>query len=349
MGIFLGTAGVVGFVLYNKHSSSGTPEAPEVKTVKSDTTRVWRNDMPGPERALHSNSRDSVYRAVALTSYNNTLLIGDYGDMQIKRFSPDGVLLRIYRDTTRRGGGGNRHLMGFAVTPYGHLVVQDHRHREMLRYEAGSGRMLSVNSLAYRPYRLASVGEHLVSQAIASDTLFRVYNREGKRISEFGKLTEDQRSEGTETAGDLIAADKPGHFVFAPSRAGYLVWFDLQGQELRRVLTPDRNVLRKKGIGPLGNINFLRSRRSNTISRNVRVYDLASSGDKLYVSMSERNLDTGKSSSFADVYEMETGAYLYSFRLPTLANDIAIIENTLYYLERNSERLRAFGLRSDPS
>lgn len=349
LGIFLGTAGVVGFVLYNKHSTSGTPDAPEVETVKSDTSRVWRDDMPGSERPLHSSSRDSVYRAVALSSYKNTLLIGDYGDMQIKRLSPDGALLRIYRDTTRRGRGGNRHLMGFSVTPSDLLVVQDHRHREMLRFEAGSGKLLSVDSLGYRPYRLASVGDHLVSQAIASDTLFRVYNREGKRISEFGKLKEDQRTEATEIAGDIIPAAEPGRFIFAPSRAGFLVWFDLQGNEIRRVLTPDRNIMREKGIGPLGNVNIMRSRQEGPTIRNVRVYDLDSDGENLYVSMSERDRETGKSSSFADVYELDTGAYLYSFRLPSLANDIVVMEDTLYYLERNTERLRAFRLRSDPS
>lgn len=349
LGIFLGTAGVVGFVLYNKHSSSGTPDVPEVETVKSDTSRVWRDDMPGPERSLHSNSRDSVYRAVALSSYKKTLLIGDYGDMQIKRLSPDGALMRMYRDTTRRGRGGNRHLMGFSVTPSGLLVVQDHRHREMLWFEADSGRLLSVDSLGYRPYRLASVGDHLVSQAIASDTLFRVYNREGERISEFGKLKEDQRSEATEIAGDIIRAANPGRFIFAPSRAGFLVWFDLQGNEMRRVLTPDRNIMREKGIGPLGNIDFIRSRQNGPITRNVRVYDLDTDGEYLYVSMSERDRETGRSFSFADVYELDTGAYLYSFRLPTLANDIVVMENTLYYLERNSERLRAFRLRADSS
>lgn len=352
LGIFLGTAGVVGFVLYQKHQPQESKEPSRqsgVETVKADTARTWNDRLLGPERRLHSDTRESIHRATALAAFNNSLFVGDYGDMQIKRFSPEGALIRVYEDTSRRGRGRNRHLMGYTVTPSGELYVQDHRHRELLRFDAASGTLREAISLDYRPYRLLSVGSHLVAQALVSDSLFRVYDSGGEIVAEFGKLIENQRLEATDIAGDIVPASQPGQFVFAPSRASYLIWYDLEGNEIRRVVTPDRIPLRKKGVGSLGNLNFMRPAQSKPAASNVRVYDLATDGSRLYVSMSELDEESGSSYSYVDIYALDSGNYLQSFRLPSLANDIVVMNGTFYYVERKSESLRAFEMRADPS
>lgn len=352
LGIILGTAGVVGFVLYQKHQppvSKASSIKDGVETIESDTARTWNDRLLGPERRLHSDTRESIRRATALAAFNNSLFVGDYGDMRIKQFSPEGALIRVYEDTSRSGRGGNRHLMGYTVTPAGELYVQDHRHREMLRFDAASGIMQETIPLDYRPYRLLSMGSHLVAQALVSDSLFRVYDGDSDIVAEFGKLIENQRLEATEIAGDIVPASQPGQFIFAPSRASYLIWYDLEGNEIRRVVTPDRIPLRKKGVGSLGNLNFMRPEQSRPEASNVRVYDLATDGDRLYVSMSELVEESGSSYSYVDIYALESGNYLHSFRLPSLANDIVVMNGIFYYVERNSERIRAFEMRTGSS
>lgn len=306
------------------------------KIIESPLERSWNQEFIGDDIQLHNDIGDSVYRGVQLIKLNQDLYVTDYGDMSVKSFSKEGKFIRTFGDRQGRGPGEFLDIMGMARLPGDTLFIQDLDKREMMVFDATSGTYLTSHTIKYRPYRLTSVGNKIVAHATLVDSLFKVYDSRGRLIREFGNIVNNQVANTLAISGDIVSVGDGKHFVYSPSRASYLFFFDINGNEVRRVLTPDRIFFKKPEMRQSGN-----TRIASPSEIDVMVFDLAVYGDKLFVSATRRDENRELDYSFVDVYDINTGKYLESFKLPELGKDVVITQNRLYYLGYHDEQVKA--------
>lgn len=362
-GIVFSIAAVAGVVLYSQQEGGGAsePDPPEVETteVESPEVRNWQPGRLGERVKLNEDISDSVGIAKILQRHGRSLMVGDFQDMRIKRFNPVGNFMAAYGVPSGRDDKAFVHFLGFTVTEGERLYVLDHARRRMTAFELDTGQRVFDKDLDYQPYRVTSVGGFVVVHAAMTDSLFRVYDPEGNLERTFSPLPKNMENGAFDLVGDLLPFRKREMFVYVPSGASYLFYYDLHGNETKEVITPDRDLFRAKGTGKFSDMEIFGKGDSLSdttgapgvkyIPERSRTYDLDTDGTYIYASVSKLNTQNPEGFSLVDVFRLDTGEYVESFRLPTEANDVVVMDGILYYLDRQSDSVHAYRMKRGTS
>lgn len=365
-GIFFSVAAVAGVVLYSQQEGGGASEAesPDVETTKVESPEVrnWQPGRLGERVKLNEDISDSVGIAKILDRHGRSLMVGDFQDMRIKRFSPVGDFMNAYGVPSGQGDDAFVHYLGFAMTDAGRLYVLDHARRRMTAFELDTGQRVFDKDLDYQPYRVTAVSGRVVVHAAMTDSLFRIYDPDGNLERTFSPLPDNMENGAFDLVGDLIPYRQREMFVYVPSGASYLFYYDLHGNETKEVITPDRDLFRAKGTGKFSGMDIFGKGNSASdssgsggdttatsgakqIPERTRTYDLDTDGTYIYASVSKLNTQNPMGFSLVDVFRLDTGEYVESFRLPTEANDVVVMDGILYYLDRQSDSVHAYRLK----
>ncbi|MDZ7774086.1 MAG: hypothetical protein U5K31_15285 [Balneolaceae bacterium] len=359
-GILFSIAAVAGVVIYAQQEGGDSPDTPEIESTKVETPEVrnWQPGRVGERVKLHRDLIDSLGTAKILDRYGQSLIVGDFQDMRIKRFNPAGNFMKAYGVPSGRSEEAFEHYLGYAMTESGRLYVLDHGKRRMTAFQLESGARLFDKELDYQPYRVTAVGGFVVVHAAMTDSLFRVYDPEGNLEATFSPFPKNMENGAFDLVGDLIPFPQRELFIYAPSGASYLFYYDLQGNEVKEVITPDRNLFRAKGTGKFRDMDIFGKEKDQTsdsayadssgareIPERTRTYDLDTDGQYIYASVSKLNTQNPQGFSLVDVFRLDTGEYVESFRLPTEANDVVVMGGVLYYLDRRSDSVHAYRIR----
>lgn len=180
--------------------------------------RQWAGSVLEPV-PLHSDLQDSLFNPMILKSFGSHLYVGGYGDMKIRRFSPEGKF--VNEIGIGRGPGEFTQFMDFYVAG-DTIYVLDLRKWMVIQFNVNTNAHIRSFKLDFNPMRICRVKNELVIHGIGGSELFNVYDRSGEKLNRFGKLMEDQIAHPLSLQGDLVSTSTESAFIFVPSFASYL-------------------------------------------------------------------------------------------------------------------------------
>jgi len=260
---------------------------------------------------------------VRTDSYENVYVL-DWGDRCVRKFSSVGTPLQVYGGVSGRGPGEFSNPTALEVTPEGEVWVCDPVNG-LVTVFADDGSVLKTIRTELPPHRIAHLGKSgfVVICSPAGEHLFHRYDADGRLVDTCGTLMSEQTRMGVILDG-RCAGSSDGRFVYAGYRAGLLGVFNLahtphlffahtlEHAGLPRVLTQQNGDVRYVRVHP----------DAPLVSRSVSLV-----GPEIHVLTGF--LDEQKK-SVMDVYDHESGAYAYSYALPTATVSARRTDRRLY-------------------
>ncbi len=252
----------------------------------------------------------------------------DLGDLSIKRFSPDGELLRRYGNGKGQGPGEFAVITDFSIRRPGELWVADDSNGRISVFDRESGdllRTLRPDAPAYRVLPQTD-GRFALLHAYQTDSLFTTFDPQGLRNSSFGHFIADQAAHPLVLDG-WIDADGAGGFVYAGRYASLLGRYAMDGTQryLRETIAPI----------PLPR---LKSNKTGTMWVDQDAWPsawaMSVATDEIHLLTTiERRLEKV---GVLDSYRITDGTYLYSRRLPERCGSVVVTDAHLYTVTETS-------------
>lgn len=252
---------------------------------------------------------------------DGNIFVLDFGEVQVKEFSPDGRLLRRYGAGRGRGPGELLSITDMAVPggssvwaldPSGGRIVVFDRHGRAVRHLPLSIPAMRMEVRPNGSFVLLSLNGYLF---VEHDSL-------GNKLREFGHLVPDQGHQGVALQGEFSATDDGG-IVFAPMRAGYLARWDGAGELVFYVETVARQPYPPVERRPDGALTIA-AKDKRLVTRDVAVR-----GDEVLILAPLR--EGAARRWVVDVYGLSDGVYRHSFRIPESAvTRIATAQDALF-------------------
>ena len=178
-------------------------------------------------------------------------------------------------------------------------------------------------SLMLRITRLPN--NNLVLMAIMSTDLFYQVDTTGEVVRTFGELVMEQTQNPMALGGSFVSRDDDG-FIYAPTYASYLYYYDASGVFEKLVQTIDRlkfpgTKSKEKGVG----IVFF-APTSDIVINNTSVHEGII---YLHSKFKKKKIESG-SLSVLDRYDLQTGSYISSTRLPFSTREAVVYGERLY-------------------
>lgn len=320
--------------------SAGTEYSSIVKNEKGEILapeeRLWENDLLGEEIALHSDIRDSLFNPMNIKRFGNRLVISDFGDMRLKSFDLEGRYLDSF-GSKGKGPGEFQSILDFDIRGEDMLYVIDGRKMRLMTFDAKTTNLITSYDTEPNPYRMAMLDEKLIIETLAAEKLFYKADFKGKTAGWFGEVMEKQQQNKSSVLGELDAASNDTGFVFAPHYASYLYYFDSSGNNTRVVRGPDRIPFQETIREQRGDIKIMRPPRPDIFTTGLDI-----SGERVYVIQRNVKEDIDLPETFLDLYDLQSGRYLYSVELPVQTRDAFISKNRLYLISSETARVQGF-------
>ncbi|HEY0174591.1 MAG TPA: hypothetical protein VGB98_26480 [Pyrinomonadaceae bacterium] len=287
--------------------------------------RVWREHA---FEKVHALSPTAVTRPTLMRSDDaGNIYVLDWADLRIKKFSPDGNLLKVFGEGKGTGAGAFANPTGFSVGAGGEVWVCDPRQRRITRFDSeGGARTIAPQSAVDR---IAAVGDVLVTMSPPrKDAFIEVYNLSGERLKSFGEMIEDQYEMGAVLDGTVVSAGENQEFIYGSMYTGALARYGAGGERRFVVRTID-------GVPPP---KILTTGATQEIQPNspLAVMSLSVLGDELYVLSGVRADGTsGAGAQVLDVYDKRDGNYLFSLKLPVDCMEAIVRAGYVYTLGRD--------------
>lgn len=322
--------------------STGTKHSSVVKNAKGEILapekRLWKNDLLGEEIALHSDIADSLFNPMNIKRFGNRLVISDFGDMRIKRFDLEGRYIDSF-GSKGKGPGEFQGINDFDIRGEEMLYVIDGRNMRLMAFDIITTNFTTSYNTEPNPYRMVMLDEQLIIETLTAEKLFYKADLKGKASGWFGEVMEKQQQNKSSVLGEMEAADGDTGFVFAPHYASYLYYFDSSGNNTRVVRGPHRIPFQETIREQRGNIKISRPPRPDIFTTGLDI-----SGGRIYVIQRNVKEDIALPETFLDLYDLQSGRYLYSVELPVQTRDAFIAKNSLYLIHSESAKVRAYQL-----
>ncbi|NGP87737.1 6-bladed beta-propeller [Fodinibius halophilus] len=301
--------------------------------------RKWKKGAIGEEISLHDEVRDSLLRGMSIEVFGNQLYVSDFGDMRLKKFTRDGKYIGSY-GKEGRGPGEFQQLMDFDQRGDS-IYVLDSRKMELMFFDKKSSSFITSHKVKSHPYRFATLGNRFVIERSMEEKLFSSTDLQGNIQHQFGQFIESQTQNGLSVSGNIETISDTG-FVFSPSYASYLYYFNKEGEQTKVVRTVDRIPFQKPVKEKSGNMNI-------TKPPTVKVYSRALSTEDNLLLILQRFAKESDAlpTSFIDVYHLDTGQYRYSIELPLSVRDVELTRDRLYMLDSETSYVKAFDYKAN--
>lgn len=291
-------------------------------TVQAPSEREW---IPSHVDLLDLHepiSRHLVQPVGDIRVRGDTLFVADFGDgMRIKQFATDGRLLGAIGNGPGEGPGEIQHATHFHVRD-GEVWVADSRARAISRFKT-DGTFLDRFNVEQHPMRVTESRGRVVLLRMGPAGLFQILDPSGTVIRTFGTLVSDQTKNFMALGGHVLEGPSGG-FIYVPSYASHLYYFDAEGEIERVVQTGDRREFPSVHADASG--GGVRYHAPDPPVKNLRA---SVSGEVLYLHVHFRRKQ-GESYQVLDRYDWKTGTYINSVRLPIQVLGITVHEDRLY-------------------
>ncbi len=311
---------VVGLVLVPEEerveklvSGTRSPGATAVDTIapQQSTGRIWKANRlergitigcaPGPLLSAPVSVR---------TDADGDVYVLDWTDRCVRRFSHDGVPVRVYGGQAGQGPGEFTNPTDFDVADDGTVWICDPVNSRITVF-GPDARLLKTIRPERPPFRIALYGPegYVLMSSPAGPKLFARYDRRGTLIGTFGVLADQQERVGIALDGRM-AGSSDGRFAYAAYRAGVLGLFEYgRSPEHSFVQTIDHVGLPDVVSRNAGDVHYVRvSPDARRLSLHVSL-----TGDEVHVHAGSRGTE-GR--GVMDVYGHPDGLYRWSYLLP---------------------------------
>jgi hypothetical protein len=247
--------------------------------------------------------------------------VADYGDRRVKRFSAAGEYLGAFGAGRGQGPGEFVTITDYLVTDDGEVWVADNGSGRITVFSPDATLRRTLRIAPHQPYRLLLRPDRrlLLMQPFSTGHLFAIVDEDGHEHASFGELISDQAANSILLDG-LIEPTGGGGFVFAGHHASVVSSYASDGR-LRWAVEPIvPSPLPPIVPGP-GGIQWV-DPDAPGITWSVSV-----SGDRLHLLGAHREAMRGE--PVLDTYELASGRYLFSRRLPRETRWTAVAPGTL--------------------
>lgn len=334
---------VIGFFISGLFLSCSGGEAennPIEKNEKGEILapeeRTWKNNLIGEEISLHSDITDSLYNAQEVKRNKDQILVSDVGDMRLKRFDLYGKYIDSF-GSEGKGPGEFQQLLDYGFQGSDTLFALDDRKMRLMVFNARTTDFITEYETEPTPYRLAVLEEQLVIESSVADKLFYLLDFQGNTGTHFGEMMENKQQNSGSVAGDIYPVDTDTGFVFAPHYASYLYYYNSDGNNTKTIRTPDRIPFQETVHENRGGTRIIRPSESE-----FQTSDLKITGGNIYEVLQNNGEKNELPNIFVDVYDLETGGYLHSVKLPSLASDILVTDNRIYLINSELAQVQAY-------
>lgn len=288
--------------------------------------RYWRTI----QMQLVAFSPDLLRPLDVIKDVNNFFYVGDWGDMKVKKFDTNGQLMEVFGEGQGRGPGEAGNIMDFQVDSESRVWITDNVNSRFTIFSDWES--WNIYDTSHIPTRVLpiSLDRYLIKPRFSSTP--SIYNLNGELEVQFEPLVQSPEL-WSYVLSSFYSIDSSDRIIRTNVYTNEIVRYNLNGQiEYFR-----------QGILPVGveEIPIL-SPTQYTANQDVRFNEVHPewSGQQLsgaqivdgqihllVIEASDRREDRRR--EFVDVYEMETGDYIYSYRLPQALVDISITESHL--------------------
>lgn len=279
--------------------------------------RVWREPSTHKLFDVDSTTTDLFGPFIARIGSQGTLYLVDLGDLKIKAFDSRGQLVQIFGEGKGQGPNEFGWITDIDITDSGELWVADQVNGRVAVY-ASDGSLQEHIVLDQAPYRLSvfESGQFILMDILQASGMFSVWQGDGAKVTTFGRLVDGTAGESLALDGSMVRAGASG-IVFAPRYAGLLMKFARDGSREFAVETIEPLPvprLRKDGeriwvdfAAPLSTISL------SAVGQEIFALSVIESGFKKL--------------GVLDVYDLGTGSYKFSQRVPEPCSRVFVSED----------------------
>jgi len=255
---------------------------------------------------------------------SHQLYILDTGDFTIKMFDAEGNFVRAFGKEKGAGPGEVRHPIGFDLDRDGKIWIADPGNSRIAVFQ-NDGTFLKHVSLGVTPYRIAVQNEaeffYIINQGAVSGGKFTLVSGNGETSRQFGSgIIENQIVNNIVLSGEITVGSN-GNLYYTPMYAGLIMGFDSGGNELFKtnevIPTPFPEVMFDEQGG-----RWI-DRDAPPVSHGIFFTD-----DARIAVLSTAASPQARQA--IDFYNQETGEYLYSMKLPKVAQQAYLKDDILY-------------------
>lgn len=256
---------------------------------------------------------------------SHQIYISSLSDKTIKMFNEHGNFIRAFGKEKGAGPGEVRHPLGFDVDEEGNVWIADDANARITIFQ-NDGSFFRHIPVEVIPYRIAvsNNGEYfyIINRGSSPYGKFTKFSDSGEILKRFGSgIIKNQMKISIVLSGE-IATGMNGNLYYAPDYAGLLMGFDEQGKVLFKtetvVYTPFPEVRFNAAGGSWVD------REAERVSRQIFTDDKGRVCILSFASVSP------KIDQALDFYSQSTGKYLYSMKLPGLAFQVYLKDDTLF-------------------
>jgi len=260
--------------------------------------------------------------------------------MKIKRFTLNGKFVDTIGNGKGKGPGEFIQYLDFCFSGDSMHVI-DGRKQMLIQFNANNNTYLHSFKMKFRPMRITSVGNKLVVLSLGKRKLFKIFDQNGNKVNQFGKLIEDPLQNSLSLQGNLVSVNSLNEFIFAPRFASYLFYYNLKGDQQKVIQTIDKKSFPTSPHKSSGDVKTISSPRPD-----LTIESAVKDGNRLYLQYLKRNQEMDTRKAFVDVHNLQTGKYLFSFRLPIASRIMLVTHKRLYLVSYNDAKLLAFKMNS---
>lgn len=317
---FAGLAALIGIVALPDDEQD--PPAKHIYVEQEQTERIW-TEQALTLAPLRYPIYEALFNPVLMKRYDDNLYIVDHGDTRIKRFSLHGALINTIGMGKGEGPGEFGNITDFYVRKET-IWVASPRSRTILKFHI-DGTYLSQFDAHPVSFRVTGLKENLVLMKLMSPALLHETDTTGTAVRTFGEVIMEQTQNPLALDGTFVD-DEDGGFIYVPTYASYLYFYDASGTLDKVVQTIDR--LPFPGTASRNTETTLFAPKTDIVINNASLYDGA-----LYLHTKFVKEETeGGRLSILDRYDAQTGAYVNSTRLPFAALNAVVYGERLYCL-----------------
>ena len=319
---FVGLVTLLGIIALPKDKRD--PVVKHTYIEQEQTERTWV-EQNFEQVALRYPIYEALYNPLLMKVQNEHLYIVDYGDTRLKRFSLDGRLLNTIGLGRGQGPGEVGNITDFYVRG-GNVWIADPATRSVSAFTTDGTYLSRFITKGPMP-RITGLQNNLVLMAMMSPELFHQVDTAGTTVKTFGDLVKDQTQQFMMLDGFFVA-DEEGGFLFVPSSASYIYHYGESGTLKKVVQTIDRIPFPDVASAETGSGIAFFAPDPDILINNASIQE-----GTLYLHAKFVQEQTeGGHLSVLDRYDVHTGSYVSSTRLPFAARNAIVYGDRLYCL-----------------
>lgn len=331
--VLLITLSVILWSLRKAYTSTDLQNAFVISPVNQTIShRIFRNI----DFELLSFSDQELYNPQTIfTSFDDGYIIVDYGDNYIKTFSADGIYQFRYGRGTGRGPGEVVNLIDVNEDDLGRIWATDSSNSRITIFERdGEFEIFPFKESISRAMPLGD-GKYFIKPRFSSTPA--IANIGSNDVESFPSLVDDPRL-WSNVLGFFLAYDGNDSVITVHLYTNDFVKYNLNGNVdyFRRPVNPPAYpaIIPPRRYSDDQTIFF---NEIDLNSRSQRTMDVQIFNGEIHLLIDEFDIELNEMKrTFIDVYSLENGNYLHSYKLPAPLIDFSIRENRLAGLTQDS-------------